>query len=129
MKKLMKKGFTLVELIVVIAIIAILAAVSVAGYFGFMAQARQSRADTEGAQVREVLRGAGAKSYAPKKLAAGCNVTVDGDNEWTSISFQLATGGLSVSGITDSTGNLYDELKVARLLANAYTYMTVENAT
>ena len=55
MKNKLKKGFTLVELIVVIAIIAILASVSVAGYFGFIAQARTSAANQEAAQVKTVL--------------------------------------------------------------------------
>lgn len=55
MTKTLKKGFTLVELIVVIAIIAVLSTVSVVGYSAFMKNANQSRADQEMAQVKNVL--------------------------------------------------------------------------
>jgi prepilin-type N-terminal cleavage/methylation domain-containing protein len=47
MNKKLKKGFTLVELVVVIAVIAILAAVSVGAYFGVTDSANQSRCDQE----------------------------------------------------------------------------------
>jgi prepilin-type N-terminal cleavage/methylation domain-containing protein len=43
----LKKGFTLIELIVVIAIVAILAAVSIVSYTNFIRDARESRASTE----------------------------------------------------------------------------------
>ena len=45
MNKKLKKGFTLVELVVVIAVIAILAGVSVGAYFGITESANQSKAD------------------------------------------------------------------------------------
>ena len=45
--KKLKKGFTLVELVVVIAVIAILAAVSVGAYFGVTESAKNSKADQE----------------------------------------------------------------------------------
>lgn len=57
MKKTNKKGFTLVELLVVIAILAILATVSVVGYLGFTQKARESKAQTELVQLRDVLTG------------------------------------------------------------------------
>lgn len=55
MTKTLKKGFTLVELIVVIAIIAILASVSVVGYSAFIKNANQSKVDQELAQVENIL--------------------------------------------------------------------------
>lgn len=55
MKKHVKKGFTLVELLVVIAIIAILATVSVVGYTAFIEKAKLSKAQTELAQVRDYI--------------------------------------------------------------------------
>ena len=55
--KAKKKGFTLVELLVVIAILAILATVSVVGYLSFTEKAKQSKGETEMAQIREVIRG------------------------------------------------------------------------
>ena len=48
MNKKLKKGFTLVELVVVIAVIAILAGVSVGAYFGITASANASAAEQEG---------------------------------------------------------------------------------
>ena len=56
MKKI-KKGFTLVELLVVIAILAILATVSVVGYLSFTQKAKESKAQTELVQLRDVLTG------------------------------------------------------------------------
>ena len=56
MTKTLKKGFTLVELIVVIAIIAILATVSVVGYSAFLKNANQSKVNQELAQAENVLR-------------------------------------------------------------------------
>lgn len=55
MTKTLKKGFTLVELIVVIAIIAILATVSVVGYSAFIKNANQSKVNQELAQAENVL--------------------------------------------------------------------------
>ena len=49
----MKKGFTLVELLVVIAILAILATVSVVGYTSFINRANDSTAMQELTQVRD----------------------------------------------------------------------------
>ena len=46
MKKQIKKGFTLVELLVVIAILAVLATVSVVGYTSFITKANNSNALT-----------------------------------------------------------------------------------
>ncbi len=56
MTKTLKKGFTLVELIVVIAIIAILATVSVVGYSAFIENANKSKVNQELAQAENVLR-------------------------------------------------------------------------
>ena len=49
--KKVKKGFTLVELVVVIAVIAILAAVSVGAYFGVTESANRSRLEQEAKQA------------------------------------------------------------------------------
>ena len=49
----MKKGFTLVELLVVIAILAILATVSVVGYTSFITRANNSAAQQELVQIRD----------------------------------------------------------------------------
>ena len=54
--KKMKKGFTLVELVVVIAVIAILAAVSVGAYFGVTESANNSRLEQEAKQAYTAIQ-------------------------------------------------------------------------
>ena len=54
--KKMKKGFTLVELVVVIAVIAILAAVSVGAYFGVTESANNSKLEQEAKQVYTAIQ-------------------------------------------------------------------------
>lgn len=53
--KKLKKGFTLVELVVVIAIIAILSAASVATYFGVTTSARKSTSKSNAQQVAQLI--------------------------------------------------------------------------
>ena len=53
--KKIRKGFTLVELLVVIAILAILAAVSVVGYLSFTDKAKESNDISLTAQMNTVL--------------------------------------------------------------------------
>ena len=54
-KKAIKKGFTLVELVVVIAVIAILAATSVGVYFGMLESANRSADEAAVTQMNKVL--------------------------------------------------------------------------
>ena len=87
MKKKIKKGFTLVELLVVMAILAILSTVSVVGYLGFTEKAKQSKLETEMVQVREVVRGmlldgsdvlVGKTTFSMENGVVTVVVTVDG---------------------------------------------------
>ena len=55
-KKAIKKGFTLVELVVVIAVIAILAATSVGIYFGMLESANRSADEQAVTQMNKVLQ-------------------------------------------------------------------------
>ena len=55
-KKAIKKGFTLVELVVVIAVIAILAATSVGVYFGMLESANRSADQQAVVQMNKVLQ-------------------------------------------------------------------------
>lgn len=54
LKRKLRKGFTLVELVVVIAVIAILAAVSVGAYFGVTDSANSSNATAGAKQVKDL---------------------------------------------------------------------------
>jgi prepilin-type N-terminal cleavage/methylation domain-containing protein len=105
LSKSMKKGFTLVELIVVIAIIAILAAVSVAGYFGFIEQSKQSVADQEAAQVKTTIVAATAgQGYTGKFTTSAGYKGVYG------------TGAITISGASSVT-----DVIATALFAEIYT--------
>lgn len=54
LKRKMRKGFTLVELVVVIAVIAVLAAVSVGAYFGVTDSANSSNATAAYKQIKDL---------------------------------------------------------------------------
>lgn len=56
MIKKVKKGFTLIELVVVIAVIAILSAVSVVAYVGITNSAKKSGAEQKAAQIVNIIR-------------------------------------------------------------------------
>ena len=73
MYKKLKKGFTLVELIVVMAIIAILSTVAVVSYSAIVKKAAQSKVDSELAQIVNVLRAE----------AAETETVIDGNEELT----------------------------------------------
>ena len=89
MKKKIKKGFTLVELLVVMAILAILSTVSVVGYLGFTEKAKQSKLETEMVQVREVVRG----------------MLLDGSVKAGGTTFSMKNGVVTVDGSTITDEN------------------------
>ena len=85
--KKVKKGFTLVELVVVIAVIAVLAAVSVGAYFGITESANHSKSEQEAKQAYTQLQ---------TKTLAGLNL----GNSGTSVS--LTKDCLSFNGFYDN---------------------------
>ena len=68
--KKMKKGFTLVELVVVIAVIAILAGVSVGAYFGITDSANNSKLQQEAKTVHTNIQLVGSKGGDNAKLSS-----------------------------------------------------------
>lgn len=92
MYKKLKKGFTLVELIVVMAIIAILSTVAVVSYSVFIEKANQSRVDSELSQIANVLR---AEAFEGEKVELSTapeqflELSINEDNEVT-FTFSIA---------------------------------------
>ncbi len=84
-----KKGFTLVELLVVIAILAILAVVSVVGYTSFTKKAKISNDIGLTTQLNTILQ---------------ANETTDGANKYPhEAALELVDGGYDVTKITPTT--------------------------
>lgn len=74
MKKMNKKGFTIVELVIVIAVIAILAAVLIPTFSGVVAKAQESAALQE---LAAAYKEAFALAIADGEIAANEAVTVN----------------------------------------------------
>ncbi len=93
MKKRIKKGFTLVELLVVIGILAVLAVVSVVGYFGFIKKANISNDVSLTTQMNRILQAdeaGGDKFDTPHDAVTA-----------------LKEGGLDVTKLTPTTEGYY----------------------
>lgn len=112
--KKLKKGFTLVELVVVIAIIAILSAASVATYFGVTTSARKTTGKAEAQQVMDVIRVAALdESDDSIKAVQGTDskyslkfknvAAAEGKGELSQLVSLLATNGIVVNGTNTST--------------------------
>ncbi len=110
--KKLKKGFTLVELVVVIAIIAILSAASVATYFGVTTSARKTTGKAEAQQVMDVIRVAAldesddsikAVQGTDSKYSLKFKNAAEGKGELSQLVSLLATNGIVVNGTNTST--------------------------
>ena len=107
--KKLKKGFTLVELVVVIAIIAILSAASVATYFGVTTSARKTTGKAEAQQVMDVIRVAALDEsddsiravQSAGKYSLSFDTTVTSFSELAALKDLLAKNGVDVA--TDGT--------------------------
>lgn len=76
MKKMNKKGFTIVELVIVIAVIAILSAVMIPTFSGMISKANESAAYQEAANIYKAYR---VDNYAD--LANDAYVAVNTDDD------------------------------------------------
>lgn len=79
MKKLNKKGFTLIELIVVIAIIAILAAILIPALLDYIDAANDARDQSNARSHYTALMLAGATGETPPAAPTGCTQVTTGE--------------------------------------------------
>lgn len=152
MKKLNKKGFTLVELIVVIAIIGVLAAILVPTLMGYVHSSRVTSADTLASDLKRnvgyFLTEADTAGYGMKK-ASGMNTDVtikvvdyeweitvtdptvfaEGDFKWDGVTTTVNVS-TNVSAITNADGFFaYRLLKLFPDVKNAYIGMKIHEGT
>lgn len=122
MKKRLKKGFTLVELVVVIAIIAILSAVSVAGYFGFTTNARKTATKQEAKDIANLILVVAADEETKGVTNDGTKVTLTYTESSTTDAAELVkvlanagwampTGATLAETATTTTDKVITELK------------------
>lgn len=81
----MKKGFTIVELLIVIVVIGILAAITVVAYTGVQERSKTAKVSTELAQLEKAIRSAttlSGKTLVGLTAPLGTNSTGTGRNCW-----------------------------------------------
>ena len=92
MIKKVKKGFTLIELVVVIAVIAILSAVSVVAYVGITNNAKKSVAEQEAASLKTMLRAELTRESYEYKVGSDLKYTFSLDLENDRITYKAEDG-------------------------------------
>ena len=113
MKKMNKKGFTIVELVIVIAVIAILAAVMIPTFGGIIKKANQSAAEQEAKAVWKELYGVdlsdGQYDGQTVTIPEGAAYTYEYDEEAKAVKFVFTKNGYTVTCI----GNTWSTTPVA----------------
>ena len=125
MLKKVRKGFTLIELVVVIAVIAILSAVSVVAYVGITNNAKKSGAQQKATQVLTTIRAgvlANEKGYTGKIDTANTDLGIAVDDAYTVtmsgklLSFKLAGADLTASDSWSTSTATDDNHKIVYIL-------------
>ena len=132
-KKLLRTGFTIIELLIVITVVGILAAITIVAYPGVQKQARESKMDADIKQLTEAVTLARAGTKQTLFSMIGTSVSVGGctgcdcryggymevaddvpktSNCWndyqTVLKILTEKSGINVMGIVDPWGRPYD---------------------
>lgn len=103
----MKKGFTLIEILIVVAIIAILASIVLVGLTGARAKARDAKRISDVTSVQNVLELYYTRcGFYPGQ--ANCGETGNPSN-WVDLAASLTGSGLGVTGIPEEQINGHTE--------------------
>ena len=124
MIKKVKKGFTLIELVVVIAVIAILSAVSVVAYVGITNSAKKSAAQQEADQIAMTVRAAAltnAEGYKDETDKYTVIWTKDG------LTFKKEAGS-AMAHVSDIIKDMYEDLEEVTLSAEIACASDFENS-
>ena len=120
MKKMNKKGFTIVELVIVIAVIAILSAVMIPTFSGMVEKANESAAYQEAANIYKAYR---FENYSDVAEGAYVAVNTDDDADYEYY-FQVVDGVLddTPASVPTTAGATYAVISGS---SNAATKTTV----
>jgi prepilin-type N-terminal cleavage/methylation domain-containing protein len=117
-RKLGKRGFTLIELIIVIVIVGILALVAIPKYFANIEKAKKAEAVSTMRTIREGILGYYAANNKTYPAGFPITVTIDGDDvmvvaEPKSSNFTYTFTSTEVTATTKASGGVTYKMNVA----------------